>query len=64
MTIHNLQQHDNLEIYKKSFNIMDKYFPDDEDVDASISNATVDSSGAFAFHTDMNMPQGGFSFGQ
>jgi len=48
LTIHNLQQHDNLEIYKKAFNIMDKYFPDDEDADAGISAAHVDSSGAFA----------------
>ena len=48
VTIHNLQQHDNLEIYKKAFNIMDKYFPEDEEVDAGISAAHVDSSGAFA----------------
>lgn len=48
ITIHNLQQHDNLEIYKKAFNIMDKYFPDDEDLDAGISAPTVDASGAFA----------------
>jgi len=27
---------------------MDKYFPDNEEVDAGISTATVDSSGAFA----------------
>ncbi|KAG1884715.1 ARM repeat-containing protein [Suillus subluteus] len=26
-----LQSHDNLEIYKKAFNIMDKYFPDEEE---------------------------------
>ena len=52
VTIHNLQQHDNLEIYKKAFNIMDKYFPDDEEVDAGISAPHVDSTGAFAvrFH--------------
>lgn len=48
VTIHNLQQHDNLEIYKKAFNIMDKYFPDDEEVDAGIGAANVDASGAFA----------------
>jgi hypothetical protein len=48
MTIHNLQQHNNLEIYKKAFNIMDKYFPDDEDADAGIANPTVDATGAFA----------------
>ena len=48
ITIHNLQQHDNLEIYKKAFNIMDKYFPDEEEVDASIGPAAVDASGQFA----------------
>lgn len=48
ITIHNLQQHDNLEIYKKAFNIMDKYFPDEEDVDAAISAPNVDATGAFA----------------
>jgi len=46
-TIHNLQQHDNLAIYKKAFNIMDKYFPDEEE-DAGISAPNVDSTGAFA----------------
>lgn len=46
VTIHNLQQHDNLEIYKKTFNIMDKYFPDDEEID--VNAPTVDASGAFA----------------
>ena len=45
-TIHNLQQHDNLEIYKKAFNIMDKYFPDDDE------SAPVDSAGgAFQVRT-------------
>jgi importin subunit alpha-1 len=48
ITIHNLQQHDNLEIYKKAFNIMDKYFPDEEEVDASIGPTAVDASGQFA----------------
>jgi len=53
-----------LEIYKKAFNIMDKYFPDEEEVDASIGPAAVDASGQFAFHSDIDAPQGGFSFGQ
>ena len=48
VTIHNLQQHDNIEIYRKAYNIMDKYFPDDEEVDAGISAPNVDASGAFA----------------
>jgi importin subunit alpha-1 len=47
VTIHNLQQHDNLDIYKKAFNIMDNYFPDDDE-DATIDAPNVDSSGAFA----------------
>jgi len=64
VTIHNLQSHDNLDIYKKAFNIMDKYFPDEEDVDAAISAPAVDASGAYAFHSDISAPQGGFSFAQ
>jgi hypothetical protein len=48
ITIHNLQQHENLDIYKKAFNIMDKYFPDEEDLDAAISAPAVDATGAFA----------------
>ncbi|KAK7064307.1 importin subunit alpha [Favolaschia claudopus] len=63
ITIHNLQQHENLDIYKKAFNIMDKYFPDEEDLDAAISAPAVDSTGAFAFHSDVSAPQGGFNFG-
>lgn len=51
ITIHNLQQHDNTEIYKKAFNIMDKYFPDEEDVDAAIGATNVDATGAFAVST-------------
>ncbi|GAW06070.1 karyopherin alpha [Lentinula edodes] len=64
ITIHNLQQHDNLDIYKKAFNIMDKYFPDDEEVDTAIAAPSVDAQGQFAFHSDVAAPQGGFSFGQ
>lgn len=50
-TIHNLQQHDNLEIYKKAFNIMDKYFAD-EDEEANIAAPSVDASGQFAVSLD------------
>jgi len=65
ITIHHLQHHDNLEIYKKAFYIMDKYFPDDdEEENVGIGAPQVDESGAFAFHTDVHAPQGGFSFGQ
>ncbi|TRM60263.1 armadillo-type protein [Schizophyllum amplum] len=69
VTIHNLQQHDNLDIYKKAFNIMDKYFPDEEDVDANIAAPNVEPRrvcGTYTdllFHSDVSAPQGGFSFG-
>jgi importin subunit alpha-6/7 len=48
VTVHNLQQHDNIDIYKKAFNIMEKYFPDEEEMDAGVSVANVDASGAFS----------------
>ena len=34
VTIRNLQSHDNLDIYRKAYNIIDKYFPDGEEVNA------------------------------
>lgn len=60
--IHQLQMHDNQEIYKKAYTIIDKYFNEgDEDA----VDAVVDESGTFAFSTgEMTMPQGGFQFGQ
>ncbi|RKO85499.1 armadillo-type protein [Blyttiomyces helicus] len=62
--IYTLQHHDNQDIYKKAYHIIDKYFSDEEE-DTGI-NAEVDSTGAFTFATDsqMNVPQGGFQFGQ
>lgn len=47
-TIYNLQQHENLEIYKKAFHIMDKYFPDDEEQDAAVAAPRVDATGSYA----------------
>ncbi|KAK4048889.1 Importin subunit alpha-1 [Microbotryomycetes sp. JL201] len=62
LTIHNLQHHENLEIYKKCFHLMDTYFPEDEGEDTGIGAAQVDAQGAFAFQSDVAAPQGGFSF--
>ncbi|KAF8679707.1 Glycosyl hydrolases family 43, partial [Rhizoctonia solani] len=61
ITIHNLQHHDNLEIYKKAFFIMDRYFPDEEEEDVA---GHVDEASTFAYNTDVAAPQGGFNFGQ
>ncbi|KAH8919675.1 hypothetical protein BT69DRAFT_1337098 [Atractiella rhizophila] len=63
VTIHNLQHHENVEIYKKCFFIMDKYFPDDDDQQTGIDAGQADPSGAFAFQSDVAAPSGGFSFG-
>jgi len=62
VTIHTLQHHENLEIYKKCFHLMEKYFPDEEE-EGAIEAPQVDSQGVFAYQTDMAAPQGGFSFG-
>lgn len=65
VAIHNLQHHENLDIYKKCFYIMDKYFPEDEEEEAADESApAVDASGQYAFNSDLAAPQGGFAFGQ
>ncbi|KAK4704992.1 importin subunit alpha-6/7, partial [Phenoliferia sp. Uapishka_3] len=61
LSIHNLQHHENLEIYKKCFHLMDTYFPEDDGEDTGIGAAQVDEQGAFAFQ-QVAAPQGGFSF--
>ncbi|KAJ3279875.1 Importin alpha subunit (Karyopherin alpha subunit) (Serine-rich RNA polymerase I suppressor protein) [Borealophlyctis nickersoniae] len=61
--IHQLQMHENADIYKKAYHIIDVYFGDDEEVTGI--NAEVDSTGAFTFNADaMDVPTGGFQFGQ
>lgn len=61
--IHNLQNHENLEIYKKAYHIIDKYFAEDEEEDPNLAPEMDATTGQFAFQTDVNMPQGGFHFG-
>lgn len=51
-----------MQIYKKCFHLMDTYFPEDEGEETGIGGAQVDEQGAFAFQTDLQAPQGGFSF--
>lgn len=62
--IHNLQLHDNGEIYKKAYSIIDKYFNDEDDEDAAIAPEIDATTGNFSFNTQMDVPQQGFSFGQ
>ncbi|WRT63887.1 uncharacterized protein IL334_000813 [Kwoniella shivajii] len=64
VNIHNLQHHENLDIYKKCFYIMDKFFPDEDEEEADAAAPSVDASGQYAFQSDVAAPQGGFNFGQ
>ncbi|KAG8862527.1 Importin alpha subunit (Karyopherin alpha subunit) (Serine-rich RNA polymerase I suppressor protein) [Serendipita sp. 405] len=57
VAIHNLQTHDNNEIYTISYRIMETYFADEED-DVPISNA---DEGFKMQHADA--PEAGFNFG-
>ena len=67
VSIHNLQHHENLEIYKKCFYIMDsmsflysscpktditEFFPDDDEEEAEGAAPAVDASGQYAFQSD------------
>jgi importin subunit alpha-1 len=66
VNIHNLQHHENLEIYKKCFYIMDseslsalsrrklivEFFPDDDEEEADGAAPAVDASGQYAFQSD------------
>ncbi|KAI9143058.1 importin alpha protein [Paraphysoderma sedebokerense] len=57
-----LQTHENIEIYKKAYNIIDKYF-DEEEEDSNLAPSVDTQTGTFAFSTDVNVPQTGFQFG-
>ncbi|KAI8077348.1 armadillo-type protein [Gilbertella persicaria] len=56
--IHALQHHENIDIYKKSYQLIDKYFSEEDPVDAEIM---PDAQGQFTFHQE-ETPQGGFHF--
>ncbi|KAL0075428.1 hypothetical protein J3Q64DRAFT_1841451, partial [Phycomyces blakesleeanus] len=58
--IHDLQAHENQEIYKKTYNIIDKYFSaGDDEQDSDM----VPDAGQFTFQPLAMAPQGGFDFG-
>lgn len=59
--IHALQHHENGDIYKKSYQLIDKYFSE-EDADAQDAEMAPDMpDGQFMFHQE-EAPQGGFQF--
>ncbi|KAK4511630.1 uncharacterized protein ATC70_012846 [Mucor velutinosus] len=58
--IHALQHHDNNDIYKKAYQLIDKYFSEaDDEQDTEMAPDT--ENGQFTFHQDV-VPQGGFNF--
>jgi hypothetical protein len=60
--IHNLQTHENQDIYRKAYAIIEKYFAE-EDEDTGLQGPAVDAAtNTFQFNADMNVPQGGFQF--
>ncbi|PVU94042.1 hypothetical protein BB561_002832 [Smittium simulii] len=61
--IHNLQMHDNLEIYKKSYSIIDKYFGEGDDEFYAEPGVDV-ATGEYKFENEVAAPQGGFDFNQ
>lgn len=61
--IQELQNHDNEEIFKKAYHLIDRYFSDDEEEDADMVPEMDSNTGSFAFEQDVNLPSGGFQFG-
>ncbi|KAJ1852803.1 Importin subunit alpha-1 [Coemansia sp. RSA 2703] len=63
--IHELQMHNNIEIYKKAYNIIDKYFSEegDEDEYNELMPEVNVQTGQFNFEGNVSAPQGGFNFG-
>ncbi|KAI9592031.1 armadillo-type protein [Syncephalis fuscata] len=62
--INALQIHDNVDIYKKAYQIIDKYFSEEDEEDATLAPTVNENTGAYAFQPDVNVPQGGFDFTQ
>nr|KAJ3409156.1 Importin alpha subunit (Karyopherin alpha subunit) (Serine-rich RNA polymerase I suppressor protein) [Polyrhizophydium stewartii] len=60
--IHQLQMHENTEIYRKAYAVIDRYFSDETEDATGIEPEVDQETGTFAFPTQANVPQGGFNF--
>ena len=56
-----LQNHDNEEIYRKAFEIIENYFSGDDD-DAKVMPSVDEKSGQYQYAPDGSVPQGGFQY--
>lgn len=54
-----LQQHENGDIYKMAYSVIDNYFPTEGEVDPSLAPQSTQQSFQFGGH---QLPQGGFNF--
>ncbi|KAI9313654.1 armadillo-type protein [Dichotomocladium elegans] len=57
--IHQLQTHENNEIYQKAYHIIERYFSEDDEVEEMVD----ENIQSFGFQANVNVPQGGFNFG-
>lgn len=56
-----LQSHENLDIYQKSFEIIENYFGSEEE-DGRLAPAVSSTTDQYQFSTDQSVPMGGFQF--
>lgn len=56
-----LQSHENLDIYQKSFEIIENYFASEEE-DGRLAPQVTSTTGTYQFNTDQAVPMGGFQF--
>lgn len=59
--IEQLQSHENEDIYKLAYEIIDQYFSDDQEEDPNLV-PTTNSEGGFNFEADPDVPSQGFQF--
>ncbi len=63
--IHDCQNNANEEIYMKAYNIIEKYFSDEEENNDDAINPAQGPNGTFGFGTQNGtQPGGGFNFAQ
>ncbi|KAI7883137.1 ARM repeat-containing protein [Lichtheimia hyalospora FSU 10163] len=58
--IHHMQAHENNDIYNKAYNIIDRYFSEEDEGEEMADAGNIQS---FGFQNNVNVPQGGFNFG-
>ncbi|KAG8178962.1 hypothetical protein JTE90_013118 [Oedothorax gibbosus] len=60
--IENLQNHENAEVYRAAFTIIDNFFSGEEEEDAELAPEVDAASGSYGFNGPSDAPTGGFSF--